>query len=123
MTSVRLYNYDSETSLTKNERLALNSLCNNKESSSRNLTKTTVFFFLTKDKYLEGIFKLLNKSPQKMKFSFKYFLSNCDQICSFLRNCSHILKKSLMGIFIFCVVIALSLKCFNLIMIKNSIMF
>ena len=31
-----------------------------------------------------------------MKFSINYFLSKCDQICSFLRIWSHFLKKSLM---------------------------
>ena len=34
---------------------------------------------------------------QKMKFSMKDFFSKCDQIFSFLRICSHLLKKSLMG--------------------------
>ena len=37
---------------------------------------------------------------KKMKFSIKYFFSKCDQIRSFLRIWSHLLKKSLMGIFI-----------------------
>ena len=35
-------------------------------------------------------------TPQKMKFSIKDFFSKCDQICSFLRIWSHLLKKSLM---------------------------
>ena len=38
----------------------------------------------------------------KMKFSIKDFFSKCDQIRSFLRTCSHLLKKSLMENFIFC---------------------
>ena len=38
---------------------------------------------------------------QKMKFSIKYFFSKCDQISSFLRIWSHLLKKSLMENFIF----------------------
>ena len=42
----------------------------------------------------------LNESPifiaQKMKFSMKDYLSKCDQIRSFLRIWSHLLKKSLM---------------------------
>ena len=39
---------------------------------------------------------------QKMKFSIRYFFSKCDQIRSFLRIWSHLLKKSLMENFIFC---------------------
>ena len=39
-----------------------------------------------------------------MKFPIKDFLSKCDQICSFLRIWSHLLKKSLMEKFIFCAV-------------------
>ena len=41
---------------------------------------------------------------QKMKFSIKDFSSKCDQIRSFLRIWSHLLKKSLMANFIFCAV-------------------
>ena len=41
---------------------------------------------------------------QKMKFSMKNFFSKCDQIGSFLRIWSHLLKKSLMENFIFCAV-------------------
>ena len=40
-------------------------------------------------------------TAQKMKFSIKDFFSKCDQICSFLRNWSNLLKKSLMESFIF----------------------
>ena len=40
-------------------------------------------------------------TAQKMKFSIHFF-SKCDQICSFLRIWSHLLKKSLMEIFFFC---------------------
>ena len=39
-----------------------------------------------------------------MKFSIKDFLSKCDQIRSFLRIWSYLLKKSLMKNFIFCAV-------------------
>ena len=39
-----------------------------------------------------------------MKFSIKDFFSKCDQIRSFLRIWSHLLKKSLMENFIFCAV-------------------
>ena len=40
----------------------------------------------------------------RMKFSIKDFFSKCDQIRSFLRVWSHLLKKSLMENFIFCAV-------------------
>ena len=39
---------------------------------------------------------------QKMKFSIKDFFIKCDQIRRKLRIWSHLLKKSLMGNFIFC---------------------
>ena len=39
-----------------------------------------------------------------MMFSIKEFFSKCDQIHSFLRIWSHLLKKSLMENFIFCAV-------------------
>ena len=39
-----------------------------------------------------------------MKFSIKDFFSKCDQIRSFLRTWSHLLKKSLIENFIFCAV-------------------
>ena len=43
-------------------------------------------------------------TAQKMKFPIKDFFSKCDQIRSFMRIWSHLLKKSLMENFIFCVV-------------------
>ena len=39
-----------------------------------------------------------------MKFSIKDFSSKCDEIRSFLRIWSHLLKKSLMANFILCAV-------------------
>ena len=45
-----------------------------------------------------------NITAQKMKFSIKDFSSKCDQIRSFLRTWSHLLKKSLMEEFILCTV-------------------
>ena len=45
-----------------------------------------------------------------MKFSINNFFSKCDKICSFLRICSHLLKKSLKENFIFCAMILLVLK-------------
>ena len=43
-------------------------------------------------------------TAQEMKFSMKDFFSKRNQIRSFLRIWSHLLKKSLMEIFIFCAV-------------------
>ena len=43
-------------------------------------------------------------AAQKMKFFIKDVFSKCDQIRSFLRIRSHLLKKSFMENFIFCVV-------------------
>ena len=42
-------------------------------------------------------------TAQKMKFPIKDFFSGCDQIRRKLQICSHLLKKSLMENFIFCV--------------------
>ena len=44
-------------------------------------------------------------TAQKMKLSINDFFSKCDQIRSFLRIWSHLLKKSLMENFIFCAVL------------------
>ena len=43
-------------------------------------------------------------TAEKLKFSIKDFFSKCDQIRSFVRIWSHLLKKSLMEKFIFCAV-------------------
>ena len=55
-----------------------------------------------------------------MNFFIKGFFSKCDQICSFLRIWSHLLKKFLMENFIFCAVFAKtnSFTCFS--RISNS---
>ena len=44
-------------------------------------------------------------TAQKIKFSMKDFFSKCDQVRSFLRIWSHLLKKSLIENFIFCAVV------------------
>ena len=44
---------------------------------------------------------LWTNTAQKKKFSIKHFFSKYDQIRSFLRIWSHLLKKSLMENFIF----------------------
>ena len=41
-------------------------------------------------------------TPQKIKFSIRNFFRKCDQILSFLRIWSHLLKKSLIENFTFC---------------------
>ena len=46
-------------------------------------------------------------TAQKMKFSIKDFFSKCDQIHSFLRFWSHLLKKSLIQNLAFCAVMLL----------------
>ena len=45
-------------------------------------------------------------TAQKIKFFIKDFFSKCDQIRSFARTWSHLLKKSLMENCIFCAVLA-----------------
>ena len=51
-----------------------------------------------------SVILMLTVSAQKMKFSIKDLFSKCDQIRSFLRIWSHLLKKSLTENFIFCAV-------------------
>ena len=48
---------------------------------------------------------MIASTAQKMMFSIKDFFSICDQIRSFLQIWSHLLKKSLMGNFIFSAVL------------------
>ena len=57
-----------------------------------------------------GISKKL--TVQKIKFSIKDFFSKSDQIRSFPRISSHLLKKSLMENFIFCAVLTIYLEVF-----------
>ena len=45
---------------------------------------------------------VIQLNAQKMKFSIADFFSKCDQIRSFLRIWSHLLKKSIMKNLIFC---------------------
>ena len=49
-------------------------------------------------------FPLLSNTVQQVKFSIKYFFGKYDQIRSFLRIWSHLLKKYLIENFIFCAV-------------------
>ena len=68
-------------------------------------TKKKIRFY--KKKYHLFLLDFLKEyyiTAQKIKFSIKDFFSECDQIRSFLRIWSHLLKKSLMETFIFCAV-------------------
>ena len=52
----------------------------------------------------DNIRKTATDNAQKMEFPNKDFFSKCDQIRNFMRNQSHLLKKSIMENFFFCVV-------------------
>ena len=63
------------------------------------------FYYLLRAIFLSKLFNLFKSktfTAQKMKFFIKGFFSKCDQIGSFLRIWSHLLKKPLMENFIFC---------------------
>ena len=51
-----------------------------------------------------GYAPLAVSTAKKMEFSIKDFFSKCDQIHSFLRIWSHLLKETLMENFMFCTV-------------------
>ena len=55
---------------------------------------TTTSELSSEEKFRKVIFTII--TAQKMKFFIKDFFSKCDQIRSFLRIWSHLLKKSLM---------------------------
>ena len=61
-TSFWPYNYNKEINLTKNERLALNNLGNNKNIIIQKSDKGNSVFLLEKDKYLEIMSKILNNN-------------------------------------------------------------
>ena len=61
--------------------------------------------------YPDSAILLLHSRHKKMKFFIKDFFSKYDQMHSFLRIYSHLLKKSLMENFIFCAVILLFFQC------------
>ena len=62
-TSFRSYNYKGEINLTKNEPLALNNLSNNKNIIQRS-DKGNSVVLLDKDKYLDGMSKILNNNAK-----------------------------------------------------------
>ena len=55
-------------------------------------------------KFVNDVRFISDGTALKMKFSIKDFFRKCDQICRFQRIWSHLLKKSFMEKFIFCVV-------------------
>ena len=71
-TSYRSYNYYSEISLTKNERLALNNVSNNKNIIIQKSDKGNRVVFLEKDKYLEGMYKILKNSANFEMLQFDH---------------------------------------------------
>ena len=66
--------------------------------------KTDISYILRSLIWQLLVFKLYSLTAQKMKFTITDFFSNCDQIRSFLRIWSHLLKISVMKKFIFCAV-------------------
>ena len=63
---------------------------------------------------------LCTSTAPKMKFSIKDFFNKCDQIRSFLRIWSHLLKKSLIENFNFCAVIIVKITFLNFFSELNS---
>ena len=63
--------------------------------------------------YTDMIKWIFHYTAQKMKFTITDFFSKCDQIRSFLRIWSHLLKKYVMENFIFRVVVACSYSKMN----------
>ena len=67
--------------------------------------------FISQSKLLHfDLESFVRGTARKMKFSITDFFSKCDQIHSFLRIWSHLLKKSVSKNFIFCVVRVLFIK-------------
>ena len=82
----------------------------------KNLEKwklNAILISCTKDKkkQLKGVEQV--STAQNMEFSIKDFFSKCDQICTFLRIWSHLLKKSFMENFIFCAVFVFNFEYFE----------
>ena len=74
---------------------------------------------------LSAINKLQIYCTQKKEFSMKHFFSKFDHIRRFLQIWSHILKKSLMENFIFCVVIARkkARKCKDIFLVNKYLIY
>ena len=75
-------------------------------SPKKPLSSMVFFHLSSNDKRAYWALDAFLYTAQKLKFSIKdFFISKCDQIYSFLRIWSHLLKKSLMGNVIFCAVV------------------
>ena len=91
-TSFQLYNYNSEINLTKNERLALNNLSNNKNMIIQRSDKGNSIVLLDKDKYLEGMSKILSNNAkfEMLQFDhdkeFNYILNLEKKIINVLKD-------------------------------------
>ena len=72
LTSFRSYNYNKKVNLTKNEQLALNNLSNNKNIINQNFDGSKSVALFDKDKYLEGIYKILNTSAKSEMLLFDH---------------------------------------------------
>ena len=57
---------------------------------------------------------------QRINFFINEFFKKCDEICSFLRIWSHLLKKSLMENLIFCTVIEDKICAINCIFLHKK---
>ena len=92
-------------------------LVNHKNKSSRstkNFSQENFALCLIQETYLHVGGEL---STETTWLSVKGFFSNCDQICSFLRICSHLLRNSLMENFIFlCRVYVNICRCVGLVL-------
>ena len=92
-----------------------NEIASTSEDSSLSLAFTWCYCKRCSERYeqiIESLDDILVKNrlclftTHKMKFSLKDFFSKCDQVRSFLRIWSHLLKKFLMENLIFCAVLA-----------------
>ena len=69
------------------------------------ISKSDVSILVFRTMELHLLLFIRSVTARKMKFSVRNFFSKCEQICSFLRICSHLLKKFLMENSFFCIVI------------------
>ena len=71
-TSFRSYNYKSEINLTKKEQVALNNLSNNENIIIQKSDKGNSIVLLDKDKYIEGMYKILNNNVKFEMLKFDH---------------------------------------------------
>ena len=93
------------------ENKVFNSTAHKKDISKQNVTKKTILSVakIKNPKYgskteIQMLRCYMQETTlhKKMKFSIKDYFSTCDQILSFMRIWSHLLKKSLMENFVQC---------------------